>query len=63
LHLQIVGLLLSDLQITCRCLRSNGGHGKTTGVFCSSVRWRLLKMGKLSLDGTKIKANASKHHA
>jgi hypothetical protein len=23
----------------------------------------LLKMGKISLDGTKIKANASKHHA
>lgn len=24
---------------------------------------RLLKLGKISLDGTKIKANASKHHA
>ena len=23
----------------------------------------LLKLGKVSLDGTKVKANASKHHA
>jgi hypothetical protein len=27
------------------------------------VRWEYLKIGKVSLDGTKIKANASKHKA